>query len=80
MPFSSSSETVAGNTFPFWKRITIVLLSEVLALAAVGITVSVIPGLLPSLSHSAVVVLHWVGVTAEIVILCLGIAIAVGET
>jgi hypothetical protein len=79
MPVSSSSEFVSSDPFPFWKRITIVLISEFLALAAAGLAFAVVPSVLPSLSQSGLVLLRWVGGTAEIVILCLGIAVAVGE-
>ncbi|HXH92314.1 MAG TPA: hypothetical protein VNN25_12100 [Thermoanaerobaculia bacterium] len=79
MPFYSSPENVLENPFSFRKRIVVALLSEVLAIAAIAAASFVLPIVLPSLSAHGLIVIRWIGGFAAIVILCFGIALAVGE-
>jgi hypothetical protein len=78
MPFNSSGESLFANTLSFRKRVVIALSSEALAIAIVLITTSVLRHS-PSLGGGVVFWAWSCSVIAAIIVLCLGIAISIGE-
>jgi hypothetical protein len=78
MPFNSSGGSLFANTLSIRKRVVIVLSSEAIAIAMVWITTSVLRHN-PSLDGGVAFTAWSCSVIAAVIVLCLGIAISIGE-